>query len=385
MNTFLCRFYTIICVFSPLFVIYSFLGDSFTFLDTLIFLFYALSLPTYIYNNKGVVESSYAILFLFVLLHSVLCLFVNGDSSIFLRAMHLANYIFFIAYYNFSFFQESFAQKCLRYFSLSATIFLFIQHIVYFVWGIPVPGMIPGFAMLEANLGNMIMGTDVIRFASFFVEPASYAQVIICALAHELFYSKKLKGLYIAILCIGCVISTSNTALACMVLLLGFFFLKNGMFNRNLVLIVALFFLLLIFAGPFIEANLTRIEGGRSFSGRFEGYDYLKEVLTNPFIGIGFVSPTEMNNYMSGFPRLFLYMGLIGLVVYSIVFLSIFKKTGKKILFFVFLFLNLGSDTLLGVGFLYYSCFIISSIKGNESLEMKLNTNENLNNNSMLQ
>lgn len=365
MNSFLSKFYTIICTFSPLWVIYSFLGDSFTFLDTLIFLFYIVSLPSFIFFKKVRVSPHYAPLFLFVLLHSVICFIMNGDSSIFFRAMHLANYIFFIAYYNKSYFIESFGRKLIRILSISSTFFLFFQHIVFKIWGIPVPGMIPQFALVEASLDNVVIGTDVVRFASFFVEPAAYATVIISALAHELFYYKKINGLFVSILCLGSLVSTSNTAIACVVLLLVFYFLKNGLLNRKFAILILLSCFLLIIAEPIINAVILRIEGGSSFSGRFDGYSYLSDLLSNPFWGSGFVSPKDMDAYLSGFPRLFLYMGIVGVFVYSLVFISIYKRSYKKILFFVFLFLNLGSDTLLGVGFLYYGCFIADSCHQN--------------------
>ena len=112
-------------------------------------------------------------------------------------------------------------------------------------------------------------------------------------------------------------------------------------------------------ATPHVEAINNRISEGRSYQGRFHGYDVALQLVDNPLWGIGFVAPSDLEVYLAGFARLFVYLGAVGVAVYAFVYLKVLLSTNKKILFLVFLFLNLGCDTFFGVFFLYYSCFFL--------------------------
>ena len=142
---------------------------------------------------------------------------------------------------------------------------------------------------------------------------------------------------------------------------MGFYIYTNKLFqSRDTILLLLALIVIYFIATPHIEAINSRIEEGRSFSGRFRGYSVMFDLVDNPIWGIGFVAPRDLDVYLAGFPRLFVYLGWIGVALYFIVYLNIIYSTKRIILVLVFLFLNIGSDTLFGVSFLYYSCFIFS-------------------------
>ena len=357
---FLTILYTITCVFAPILRIYTFVGGSFTLLDTFTLLFYIFSIP-YLFNKN--ICWSYVILFIFVFLHSIIIYLSNSDGSIFMRAMHLANYIFFVAFFNNTFFKMDMAHKMLRYGAVIATIFLIAQHVSSIFLGIKLVGIYAPLATQEADMENMISGTNIYRYASFFIEPAGYAVYIVGALTQELFYQKERKIWVVSLICLGGVLSTSNTAIACIAFLLGMYFYKNRMFSGKTVLLLLSFIVIFVVAQPFLDAITNRIEAGNSYENRFSGYDEVFRILKDPILGMGFVSPDNISVYLAGFPRLLMYLGYIGVIVYTLIYLKVFKSARQKVMVLVFLFLNLGSNTLVGASFLPYSCFIAASMK----------------------
>lgn len=357
---FLTVLYTITCVFGPILRIYTFVGGSFTVLDTCTLLFYILSIQ-YLFNRN--ICRPFLALFVFVMIHSCIILLYNSDGSIFVRAMHLANYIFFVAFFNNTFFKMDLAQKLLRYGAVIATLFLIIQHVASIFLGVQLVGIYAPLATHEANMDNMVSGTDIYRYASFFIEPAGYGVFIVSALAQELFYQKESKLWVISLICLGGILSTSNTAIACIVLLLGIYFYIKKMLSVKTFLLLLSFVAIFIIAQPFLEAITNRIEAGNSYANRFSGYDEVFKILENPLLGMGFVSPDDMPVYLSGFARLLMYFGFIGIIFYTIIYVKVFFSASQKITVLVFLFLNVGSNTLLGASFLPYSCFIAASMK----------------------
>lgn len=383
MNKLLSIYYTLACTFSPILVIYSFTGSSITVLDMMILLFYAISIPSYMMRRRNKITGTCLVLFLFVFTHSLIYLVSFGNMANFMRAMHLANYIFFIAFYNHTYFDVILGQKFIRFGSVVATLFLMVQHVAKMVFDQIIPGILPVFTNVEANLDGVVAETEISRFASFFVEPAAYALYIICAFAIELFYQQKTNIIIAVLLLSGAILSTSNTAIACTAFLLVLYIYKNGFFSYRTMVILASITIIVFITQPYLEAIFIRIEAGRSFDGRFNGYDYVysfmnaeKEIewignFKNKFNGydypdilwgMGFVSPEEIGYYLAGYARLLAYLGYIGVFVYICVYLRIFFSTKKKALLLAFLFLNLGSNTFLSASFLYYMCFIVSPI-----------------------
>ena len=342
------------------------MGNSVTVLDTLILFFYFISVFDNSSKNKSGIILPYMLLFIYVFVHSLVFYVFSGDNGVFMRAMHLINYISFVGLYNKKFFDIELGETIIKKMAIIATLFLIIQHICQILLGYSIPGQLPWFALSEANMDNIINDTEIYRFASFFSEPAAYAIFIACAIAHELFYFHKTDFRVVSLLCLGTVLSTSNTAVACAALLIGIYILRNGVLNKRNILFIIAFFVVFLCAQPYIEAINSRIDEGRSFEGRFNGYVILANVTDYFMFGRGFISPRDLGPYMPGFVRLIVYLGYIGAFVYLIVFSWVYCITRKKILLILFLFLNIGCDTFFGVIFLYFSCFFFVSKSSNE-------------------
>lgn len=367
-------YFTLICTLSPILRVYSLTGNTFTLLDTLIILFYVISIPYLLKKNFSFVKS-YGIIFLYVLIHSIFIYAKGGDTGLFMRAMHQLNYIFFIIVYFKRFFDIGAADKSVRIAGIAATLFLILQHAAKITLGISIPGQISALAVREADLENFVVGSDVARFASFFAEPSAYGVFIVLPLAVELFYRKKTSYLVVALHCLGCVLSTSNTALACMAFLLFFYFLKNKVLSWKSLVLIAAGVAILFFAAPFIEAIRTRVEGGSSFENRFIGYQLMSIYFTNPLFGIGFISMEDIGEYMPGFARLVVYLGIVGAVLYSVAYAYIFKKSDRRIILILFLFLNVGSNIFFAASIIFYSCFFLIEKSKNSINEKNINRN----------
>lgn len=352
-------YFTLVCTLSPILRVYSLTGNAITLLDILIVLFYIISLPCYV-KKKNLVVVSYGIMLLYMLVHSIVGVVISSDMDLFMRAMHQVNYILFLVLYYNTFFDINVADKSIRIAGVAATLFLVLQHAAHFILGISIPGQIAALAVREANMENFVYGSNVARFSSFFAEPSAYGVFVVLPLAIELFYREKVNYPIVALLCLGCILSTSNTALACMGFLLFVYIIKNKLLSwKNLILIFAVISIVLL-SGPFVEAIRTRVEGGTSFENRFIGYQLMSFYFKNPLFGIGFISMEDIGEYMPGFVRLVIYLGIIGVFIYSAVYLYLFKVSNRKIILILFLFLNIGSNILFAASIVYYSCFFLN-------------------------
>lgn len=383
MQKFLSYYYSLVCVLSPIFILYSFNRSSITMTDTFILLFYILYIPTFLVKLHVRVISSYFFLFVYVFLFATILLLINNDKGIYLRTIRILNYVLFLSLFHKDYFNSKFAEKCLQMICVISTTFLVIQHVAKSFWGMEISGILfPQYSLVEYDLENQIQGTQVYRLSSIFSEPASYGCYTICGLTHSLFYSQKVNMRIISLLCLGCVLSTSTTAVAGMALLMGLFIYQNKLFkNRNTLLLIIALITIYYLANSHVDAINSRISSGRSYNGRFHGYDVMLNLVDNPLFGIGFVSPSDIGVYLAGFARLFVYLGAFGVAVYALVYLNIFFSTQKKILLLVFLFLNLGSDTFFSISILYYSSFFLVS----DNCAKSVKSYKNINRHNLLQ
>lgn len=370
-------FYTLICTLSPILRVYSLTGNTFTVLDTLIFVFYIVSVPVLL-KRKFTFVKSYGIIFFYVLMHSSFIYAKGGDTGLFMRAMHQLNYVFFLVIYYKLFFDIRVADKSIGVAGVAATLFLVLQHTAHIFLGVTIPGQISAIAVREADSDNMVVGSNVVRFASFFAEPSAYAVFVVLPLAIELFYREKANYLFVILYCIGCVLSTSNTALACLAFLLIFYFVKNKIFNWKSIALIASGVAIIFIVSPFIEAIRTRVEGGTSFNNRFIGYEMMSKYFTNPLFGIGFISMEDVGEYMPGYARLVVYLGIIGALLYSIVYIYIFRTTSRWIILILFLFLNIGSNIFFAASIIFYSCFFLIDKSKKKLNEKSVNSLHNI-------
>ena len=361
MRKILTILYTLICSLSPILVIYSFSYSSFTILDTLIVFFYVFSLPHYISSSKIKVNPFFLLMFIFVVFHSLIDYAINMISQNLLRAFHLTNYIFFLALYSRRYFDEKTAIKVVRNIAVISTFFLFFQHIVFLIIHVPIPGQLPVFLVNNEYGLSEFADANLMRFSAFFQEPSHYAMYILCALTLELFYKKELNLYVLIILCLGAVVSTSNTAIAGMFLLVVLYVRNKGVSLKAMLFLIVCLLVICVFAQTFVETISQRVDNGKSFSNRFDGYSQIDYLISgNPLWGIGFWSGKDLGNiYLPGWARLYVYFGIIGFVSYLFLYLGLFKSLKNRMILYLLIFANIGGDALFSVFFLFYSCFFV--------------------------
>lgn len=365
--------YTQICSLSPILVIYSFTYSSFTILDTCIVTFYFISFPFYLTIKQSKLHPFFLSLFVFVTAHAFVDYFFNSNSSNLLRAMHLANYIFFLSLYNRVFFDKKIAIKTVGTVAIISTLFLILQHALFSLIHLSIPGQLPIFLVnSEYGLSEMA-AMNIMRFSSFFLEPSHYAMYVLCALTLELFYKEAPKYISIFLLCLGAIVSTSNTALVGMAFVLFLYVRKKGISMKMLLFILLSIILVYLLAHTYIEAILFRVDAGNSFDSRFNGYSQINELLSSsPLWGIGFWSGNEMGDfYLPGWARLYVYLGIIGMAYYLLSYLTMYRALKNKLMFILTILFNFGSDTLFSVFFLFFSSFFI--LKKDEPMIIKHN------------
>lgn len=105
------------------------------------------------------------------------------------------------------------------------------------------------------------------------------------------------------------------------------------------------------------------MENGKSSSDRFAGYSLLFEYRN--FFSLLFGNGMKLleGDYLSGYLRLFYYFGITGVILFFYEILSGYKKHNQvgKILVWLFIVLNIGTEVALGPFLIIYSSFILTS------------------------
>lgn len=266
--------------------------------------------------------------------------------------------------------------RLLKYYSRVAWIciaFFVLQEASYRFTGMRIPGIMPGFPIAlnsveDANsyIAETIIGT---RSASFFSEPAYFAQYIMPLFALELFYDKN-KNHYLKAVFIGIVIlfTMSGTGIASMGMVFLVYILSL-MAKRSIVSKLAV---ILLFVGgllvlPYLaeteigssiigrQAEMSRTYDGGSRSGFMRLYrglyvydDYTtiekifgndnNKAIQNHITHSVFAYTFEENHdtFFNGVQYTLLRTGLLGLFIMAMLFIQIYKKNnicGRAILF----------------------------------------------------
>lgn len=102
---------------------------------------------------------------------------------------------------------------------------------------------------------------------------------------------------------------------------------------------------------------------GKSTSDRFAGYSLLTQSTDLSLILFGRGMQTLTGEYLSGYMRLYYYFGIIGLLLFLITIFSGYLKHSNaiKILIWLFIILNIGTEVALGPFLLLFASFIITN------------------------
>ncbi len=235
-------------------------------------------------------------------------------------------------------------------------VFLLVQYAALQV-GILIPGLIT-FLPLTADDGLSYSEIFSIggRVMSVFAEPSHYAIYALLFLAVNLFEYPEitLKNLkWQALTSISLIACSSFSGVMCMVAVWA---LKLLLLIKNKQLSIKAIFpiliILLLFGFVILHTTMgTYVSDAeiyeRQSAGRFGGFTYVLEQSSNLFIllfGNGMNDIAEVE-YLSGWPRVYFYYGIIGSLIYLMAFLQIFKKnTISMVLMILIAVLMIGTE-----------------------------------------
>lgn len=370
-------------VYTFLVIIYSFLfiyhigKSSFTIADFfLVSLFFFLMVNFFINKKTFNYVNELLPFIFFVTVHFFLALFLDFDVG---KIGSTSRYLFYLVVVFFgarNFFLPSFGVKLYESICVISTVYLIVQTIFFTFFHVLLPGHIQNsyFPVLSNHL-NVIEKAlseewvNVLRPAAFFAEPAHCAEYLLGGLCISLFAIKKIK--LSILLTIGVLVSMSSTGILVSIVIWLLWladFLGKKIRIESLVLFLSILPLMIafVFTSSFFDHFLTRMKDGESSIGRFNGY---YEILQNGliskfdiFFGSG-MDTSIYSSYLAGYARLFVFFGLIGVVCFLVfaimTFLSKKIVRWQKIMMFVFLILNTGTEILFQPMILCFFSFIL--------------------------
>ncbi len=250
---------------------------------------------------------------------------------------------------------------------------------VYLTTYIPFLPIMSSYSIDEEILTKAGYGL-VFRPCSLLTEPAALCIYLLCALTLELFSSShKYQYVNACLFSAVCMLSRSSTGIMITILIWGLFFIKHppisikqfsiGFIVSTIGSVLAA--LLVYFSGIwnyFLERTFGENRfGDFSSSTRFYA---IKEMLaaSDSVSGVLFGQGlSNLENYLPGFARAYLNLGLIGLLIIMGILFRIYIKGDflqRKILF-LFIVLNIGTEIVLGPFALLFLCLAIGNVPQN--------------------
>lgn len=290
----------------------------------------------------------------------LLILFLS-DKELAIREVLLRT-LRFIAYHSVAIFfpityeRREKIQKIIIYSSWFATFILILQNIVLRFWGIYINAFIPGLPLTSSegiktqvyNIYNM--GG---RSFSFFSEPSTYAMYVGFALLLLMSETNRKKFFFLrGFLTVGLLLSGATTGLACVLFVYGSEALRNILRNNLrigykkllILLMTSPMLLLFLLRSASVQSMISRIKHMSSLIDRVDGYKvfFFDFNLFERLLGHG-MNDNITDFFMSSYPRLYYYWGIVGLILVMGIVYCLYKKIDKlsrKVLLFV-LFMNI--------------------------------------------
>lgn len=259
------------------------------------------------------------------------------------------------------------------YLVLAACIFFFLQEFAFYTTGIRIPGIIPFLdnvysAKLNTSTSDFINKLAMSqRSASFFLEPAHFVQFVAPGLVISLFNHNKAKLKYAIIITAAMILSRSGNAMVLMAVIYGsYIFLSTGKKYLKLLVVAAVIGAFYYFAGTEqgielmersseLDTNISEVNSG--FIRIYRGY-YVwgAQDLMHKIIGVGdnvdytmsqatmfawmFRGDTDL--FFNGIQSVLISYGIIGMFIFIIALLTIFRNntTEGRVLIIMFLALS---------------------------------------------
>lgn len=363
------KIYTILIVMYPFLSMYGFFNTIFTLADVASILFIFVMIISKKISN---INFLYVVFSVYIILHALLNFFWTNNIDIInlLGSSFRLLLIYYLLSLNKKVFNHEEGKKFIIYVSVIATVYLLIQFLLS-KGGIYLPGGIPGIKSYRSDIYTYI--DDVLKYnlsyrpRSFFEEPAHYCQYVLVALSSLLCKEKKNKKDVFLILFIitGVIISMSLIGIIFLLFILLMWIIINGKkyINKKAILLFAIMPLLLFFisTSPAVTSVIKSKFVNQSITedARFSSINVLTEETSFAKILFGSGLSSE-EVYSTGFFRIILSFGIIGLIFAFLVYLYFYKK-GKfdkftKLIMITLFFLTFGSEIIFGKFILIYMC-----------------------------
>lgn len=376
--------YTTLVIVFPLPFLYSVGGSFLTVADIFLFLLWILMIcDSFVNDNRISVTVEIVPYFCYVFFWAIFAVTLGLDNAILGSTLRYIFYLLTIFLWTHRYFCSSIGESVYLGISAASTFFLIIQTILYRFFHYYLPGHleIPFFPVLSNQINSLESNLTqswftILRPASFFAEPAHYAEFVLGAIVIALFVRNKIKiSLFFSF---GILLSMASTGIILLPIIwaiyLLFRFRASFSLKKVLVLFSVLPFVVFAFVNTsFFEYFQLRMQTGKSSVGRFSGYsivlDHFKDISIDSLLGYG-MNASGFSVYLAGYPRLIYFFGIIGCVCFILFIVNSFlskKLQGwQKILLCVFLGLNVGTELLFQPIVLVYLSFILFYINQDE-------------------
>jgi hypothetical protein len=286
------------------------------------------------------------------------------------------NLVFIKKYFNIQY-----AFKVLKFTSIFAGVYIIIQWFLIKSLDYYLPGTLPFFDTVVDEFNNTIMNSgQIIRPRSIFSEPAAYGGYIAIFLIIDLFTDKKhhMKNyIWNIIVTIGLAITKSTTSYLLGFIIWGAWYLKKlsaKSFDKKMkylisfVILFPIIYIVLRETGS-LQFLIQRTIGngigefGSSLQNRIgnNNYNYYFNDMNTLAVLFG-RGMTEIEYFIPGNARLLYYFGVIGSLIWLIMYNSIFWKTNwvQRSLLILMLVESIFGDSLFGINWLIFFPYIIN-------------------------
>lgn len=373
----LAKGYSILLPFFPILTLYGFRFLPYvTFSDYLLIAFIIAD----VFVNRGKIRFSNAFvaLIVYLMIQPFLLLVYASDGLDFVdaagTAWKLALYIFGIVLLSKNLDKKVFT-KSMRFVGAANTVYGFFQFLLGTYAHTLLSPYLPFLPVLRTGLDDhyraVISYGWVVRPRAWFSEPSTLAIFLLLGLFVELFVvqpEERKKGMCLVYI-FGIIISRSSTGIIGLAaLFLSWMLLcpSDLLYRTPKKVVVSILCalpicLIVLYITGFITAFIDHtFEGGQGLaaqshfayiSAAFQGQNF--SVLEQLF---GHGRQEVATGYLPGWFGTYYCLGIIGVVLYIIGFAKVFKLSSKyrKIIILVFVFLNFGTEIMLGVFILQY-------------------------------
>ena len=362
--------YPILCMYKAFY--------KFTIGDVLLILFLLLSLRKKISISKqSIVVIMFGTVAVLELMFNLMFSSVTAEYSTVSLIFRLLKFVFYmlcVFMCGKTHFNADIFCKTIVIVTITATLFLIVQYVMFYGTGKILLGRFPGLPLYldeYSNINYELVYSYNFRPCSFFLEPASFCQYAVVALVMTLFRNvtkeRELKTVSSAIIIsIGILLTTAAQGILYLCLIYVVFAFKKIKNNiKTFAFIIALIAVALI---CYYQINVVQITVNRllfndtASNARLGTYHYIFEMSDIAlFFGYGY-GVTPNNEYLAGLAYIWYGCGLVGVLLSLGIFSTFYfnsHTSSARLICFLFLVMFVGTALFYNYMLFWYFAIII--------------------------